>query len=52
MCFFKSKPCDHNFIYVHACVPMGIHVMDASIHATVGSTIIATLWNAPILTIV
>jgi hypothetical protein len=52
MFFFKSKPCENDLFYVDVCVTMVIHAMGASIHATLGSTIIATSWNVPVLTIV
>jgi hypothetical protein len=42
MCFFKSKPCDHDLLYLDACVKIVIHAMGASIHAIVGSAIIST----------
>jgi hypothetical protein len=45
MCFFKSKPCDNDLFYVDVCMTMVIHAMGASIHATLGSTIIAMSWN-------
>jgi hypothetical protein len=39
MCFLKTMFCEHDLVYVDACVSMLRHAMGASMHATVGSTI-------------
>jgi hypothetical protein len=42
MSVLKTKFCEHDLVYVDACVSMLRHAMGSSMHAIVGSTINAT----------